>query len=152
MIQFFSWLGSSLDSVLLMIQVHKHDKRAGHMPINLKLLDEMGSSNSSVDCQHHGVPVTMRLFSVICIATSHYVTFTRTSLHRDSKWLYFDSMALRQGIIIKPAMVQSSVSCLHPLAPYLICHVFEFKSLILSCVSFYFYIYMAVRWFWEKLL
>lgn len=64
------------------------------MPINLRLLEEMDGGG---DSQLLYAPVSMKLYSVICIDTSHYVTFTRTSLEDDSKWLFFDSMAHRRG-------------------------------------------------------
>ena len=68
------------------------------MPINLRLLDEMEMEN---DRELTSTTVTMKLFSVICIDTSHYVSFTRTSLNKDSKWLFFDSMAHRRGVYLR---------------------------------------------------
>ncbi|XP_053389667.1 ubiquitin carboxyl-terminal hydrolase CYLD-like, partial [Mercenaria mercenaria] len=39
----------------------------------------------------------MELFAVICIQTSHYVSFVKTGKGRDAKWIFFDSMADRMG-------------------------------------------------------
>lgn len=39
----------------------------------------------------------MELFAVLCIETSHYVAFVKYG-RDDSAWLFFDSMADRDGI------------------------------------------------------
>lgn len=39
----------------------------------------------------------MELFAVVCIETSHYVTFAKTGKGQDSPWCFFDSMADRVG-------------------------------------------------------
>ena len=41
--------------------------------------------------------VYMELFAVVCIETSHYVTFTRCGSGADATWCFFDSMADRKG-------------------------------------------------------
>jgi len=41
--------------------------------------------------------VNMQLVAVICIETSHYVSFVRCGDTLDSKWAFFDSMADRKG-------------------------------------------------------
>ena len=41
--------------------------------------------------------VTLQLLSVICIETSHYVCFTRITGSGKDEWVFFDSMAERQG-------------------------------------------------------
>ena len=41
--------------------------------------------------------VYLELFAVVCIKTSHYVTFTKCGSVADEKWVFFDSMADRQG-------------------------------------------------------
>lgn len=41
--------------------------------------------------------VYMELFAVVCIDTSHYVAFVKTGSEADAPWLFFDSMADRQG-------------------------------------------------------
>ena len=39
----------------------------------------------------------MDLFAVLCIETSHYVTFVKCGSSPDSPWCLFDSMADRKG-------------------------------------------------------
>ena len=39
----------------------------------------------------------MELFAVLCIETSHYVTFAKCGSGPDSPWCFFDSMADRKG-------------------------------------------------------
>ncbi|XP_052230210.1 ubiquitin carboxyl-terminal hydrolase CYLD-like isoform X2 [Dreissena polymorpha] len=39
----------------------------------------------------------MELFAVICIQTSHYVSFVKTGSGKKAKWIFFDSMADRRG-------------------------------------------------------
>ena len=40
---------------------------------------------------------TLQLLSVLCIETSHYVCFTRITGSGKNEWVFFDSMAERQG-------------------------------------------------------
>ncbi|KAL5022761.1 hypothetical protein ScPMuIL_001916 [Solemya velum] len=39
----------------------------------------------------------MELFAVICIQTSHYVSFSKWGGGKDAQWVFFDSMADREG-------------------------------------------------------
>lgn len=39
----------------------------------------------------------MELFAVICIETSHYVSFVKAGSGLDAPWAFFDSMADRKG-------------------------------------------------------
>ena len=52
-------------------------------------------------CDHkHGLDFdtgTLQLLSVLCIETSHYVCFTRITGSGKDEWVFFDSMAERQG-------------------------------------------------------
>ena len=41
----------------------------------------------------------MELFAVMCIETSHYVSFVKCGLGPDAPWCFFDSMADRKGNI-----------------------------------------------------
>ena len=41
---------------------------------------------------------TLQLLSVLCIETSHYVCFTRITGSGKDEWVFFDSMAERQGM------------------------------------------------------
>lgn len=39
----------------------------------------------------------MELFAVVCIETSHYVSFVKAGSGQDAPWCFFDSMADRKG-------------------------------------------------------
>lgn len=41
--------------------------------------------------------IFMELFAVVCIETSHYVSFVKAGPGLDSPWCFFDSMADRKG-------------------------------------------------------
>ncbi|XP_026515498.1 ubiquitin carboxyl-terminal hydrolase CYLD-like [Terrapene carolina triunguis] len=74
-------------------QVHRHRARRSHRPRALRLPPEL---------EHLPPPPgppprqTMQLYAALCIQTSHYVAFARHGPRR-GQWLFFDSMADRQG-------------------------------------------------------
>ncbi|XP_062402017.1 ubiquitin carboxyl-terminal hydrolase CYLD isoform X2 [Sardina pilchardus] len=70
-------------------QVHSHPSRQGHTPRSLALRAEL-STSSPVPRTH------MQLFAVLCIQTSHYVSFVKYGPGPQS-WMFFDSMADRSG-------------------------------------------------------
>ncbi|XP_061730841.1 ubiquitin carboxyl-terminal hydrolase CYLD isoform X2 [Nerophis ophidion] len=70
-------------------QVHTHPSRQAHFPKRLSVSAEV--SMSSPAARH-----TMQLFAVLCIHTSHYVSFVKFGSDPHS-WLFFDSMADRHG-------------------------------------------------------
>lgn len=50
---------------------------------------------------HQTVPrIHMDLFAVVCIETSHYVSFVKAGELPDAPWLFFDSMSDRRGNLI----------------------------------------------------
>ncbi|XP_074067451.1 ubiquitin carboxyl-terminal hydrolase CYLD isoform X4 [Macrotis lagotis] len=74
-------------------QVHLHPKRLNHKynPVSLpKDLPDWDWRHGCIPCQK------MELFAVLCIETSHYVAFVKYG-RDDSAWLFFDSMADRDG-------------------------------------------------------
>ncbi|XP_069757706.1 ubiquitin carboxyl-terminal hydrolase CYLD isoform X2 [Narcine bancroftii] len=74
-------------------QVHLHPKRQGHEQRKVTLPEQMADyawKQCSMPRQK------MRLFAVLCIETSHYVAFVKYGPD-DSAWLFFDSMADRDG-------------------------------------------------------
>ncbi|XP_038662632.1 ubiquitin carboxyl-terminal hydrolase CYLD [Scyliorhinus canicula] len=74
-------------------QVHLHPKRQGHKQRKVTLPEQMADYAWRQCC----VPrQTMKLFAVLCIETSHYVAFVKYGPD-DSAWLFFDSMADRDG-------------------------------------------------------
>lgn len=70
-------------------QVHTHPSRQGHSPKALSV--PAGVASDSPVPRH-----MMQLFAVLCIQTSHYVSFVKYSPDPHS-WLFFDSMADRCG-------------------------------------------------------
>ncbi|XP_031135120.1 ubiquitin carboxyl-terminal hydrolase CYLD [Sander lucioperca] len=70
-------------------QVHTHPSRQGHSPKTLAVPADV-ASNTPVP-RH-----MMQLFAVLCIQTSHYVSFVKYGSDPHS-WLFFDSMADRCG-------------------------------------------------------
>ncbi|XP_053843298.1 ubiquitin carboxyl-terminal hydrolase CYLD isoform X2 [Vidua macroura] len=74
-------------------QVHLHPKRQSHKFNPLSLPKDL----PDWDWRHGCIPSqTMELFAVLCIETSHYVAFVKYG-RDDSAWLFFDSMADRDG-------------------------------------------------------
>ncbi|XP_055476753.1 ubiquitin carboxyl-terminal hydrolase CYLD isoform X2 [Psammomys obesus] len=74
-------------------QVHLHPRRLNHTyhPVSLpKDLPDWDWRHGCIPCQK------MELFAVLCIETSHYVAFVKYGKD-DSAWLFFDSMADRDG-------------------------------------------------------
>jgi ubiquitin thioesterase CYLD len=54
------------------------------------------SSSKAASFKPHRIPrVTMDLFAVICIETSHFVSFVKCGPGREAPWVFFDSMADR---------------------------------------------------------
>uniref|UniRef100_A0A8C5DYP3 Ubiquitin carboxyl-terminal hydrolase CYLD n=1 Tax=Gouania willdenowi TaxID=441366 RepID=A0A8C5DYP3_GOUWI len=74
-------------------QVHLHPRRKAHRHGKLsvpKELQDRAGRQGSYPRQR------MELFAVLCIETSHYVAFVKYG-SADSAWLFFDSMADRDG-------------------------------------------------------
>ncbi|KAG1949586.1 ubiquitin carboxyl-terminal hydrolase CYLD [Pimephales promelas] len=70
-------------------QVHTHTSRQEHTPHKLTVPDHLPEDAS---IQRH----QMQLFAVLCINTSHYVSFVKYGADSRS-WIFFDSMADRCG-------------------------------------------------------
>lgn len=70
-------------------QVHSHHTRQSHSP---KALEVSLNAASVAPVPRH----TMQLFAVLCIHTSHYVSFVKYGSDPHA-WLFFDSMADRCG-------------------------------------------------------
>ncbi|KAM8915064.1 ubiquitin carboxyl-terminal hydrolase CYLD isoform 1-T2 [Spinachia spinachia] len=70
-------------------QVHSHPSRQGHSPKALSVPADAGSDSP---VPRH----VMQLLAVLCIQTSHYVSFVKFGPDPHS-WLFFDSMADRSG-------------------------------------------------------
>ncbi|XP_052358529.1 ubiquitin carboxyl-terminal hydrolase CYLD-like isoform X2 [Oncorhynchus keta] len=74
-------------------QVHLHPRRKAHRHGKLSVPKEL---QEGVWRQGSFPRQRMELFAVLCIETSHYVAFIKYG-HQDSAWLFFDSMADRDG-------------------------------------------------------
>ncbi|XP_034529613.1 LOW QUALITY PROTEIN: ubiquitin carboxyl-terminal hydrolase CYLD [Notolabrus celidotus] len=75
-------------------QVHAHPQRQSHKPADLDI---------PKDYLSRGAPHTLtrdklELFAVLCIETSHYVSFIKHGPNNQD-WIFFDSMADREGEI-----------------------------------------------------
>ncbi|XP_061619160.1 ubiquitin carboxyl-terminal hydrolase CYLD isoform X1 [Phyllopteryx taeniolatus] len=71
-------------------QVHSHRKRTSHSPLEIGVPE--GAFRGPLNLARQ----EMSLFAVTCIETSHYVSFVKHG-PLASDWLFFDSMADRQG-------------------------------------------------------
>uniref|UniRef100_A0A8C7NY39 ubiquitinyl hydrolase 1 n=1 Tax=Oncorhynchus mykiss TaxID=8022 RepID=A0A8C7NY39_ONCMY len=71
-------------------QVHIHKKRQSHSPC------QVGVAGGPWTGPLHGTRQRLALFAVTCIETSHYVSFVKHG-PRPNDWLFFDSMADREG-------------------------------------------------------
>uniref|UniRef100_A0A3Q4GX59 Ubiquitin carboxyl-terminal hydrolase CYLD n=1 Tax=Neolamprologus brichardi TaxID=32507 RepID=A0A3Q4GX59_NEOBR len=74
-------------------QVHLHPRRKAHRHGKLSVPKELQESTGR---QGSFPRQRMELFAVLCIETSHYVAFVKYG-SADSAWLFFDSMADRDG-------------------------------------------------------
>uniref|UniRef100_A0A1A8DHN6 Ubiquitin carboxyl-terminal hydrolase CYLD n=1 Tax=Nothobranchius kadleci TaxID=1051664 RepID=A0A1A8DHN6_NOTKA len=74
-------------------QVHLHPKRKTHRHSKLSVPKELQEGTGR---QGSFPRQRMELFAVLCIETSHYVAFVKYGA-ADSAWLFFDSMADRDG-------------------------------------------------------
>ncbi|XP_060767984.1 ubiquitin carboxyl-terminal hydrolase CYLD isoform X2 [Neoarius graeffei] len=75
------------------IQVHLHPRRKSHRYSKLSLPKELQEGTWRQASFPHQ---QMELFAVLCIETSHYVAFVKYG-SAPSSWLFFDSMADRDG-------------------------------------------------------
>ncbi|XP_066579035.1 ubiquitin carboxyl-terminal hydrolase CYLD [Amia ocellicauda] len=75
-------------------QVHSHRKRGSHNPRRVGVPEaqwaKLGADPVALARQR------LELFAVLCIETSHYVSFVKHG-PGDADWLFFDSMADREG-------------------------------------------------------
>uniref|UniRef100_A0A9J7WVX9 ubiquitinyl hydrolase 1 n=1 Tax=Cyprinus carpio carpio TaxID=630221 RepID=A0A9J7WVX9_CYPCA len=79
-------------------QVHSHQQRRCHNPSSLLLPQGFSYSQSSGSDRRTPPQEKLELFAVLCIETSHYVSFVKYG-PQDTDWIFFDSMADRVGEI-----------------------------------------------------
>lgn len=88
-----------------MLQSHQHKQRVNHQPKEISVpveykqfyREQKAKYSKSLTIQRE----KMELFAVICIQTSHYVSFVKTGIPKNGKkaeWIFFDSMADRMGM------------------------------------------------------
>ncbi|XP_048055919.1 ubiquitin carboxyl-terminal hydrolase CYLD isoform X2 [Megalobrama amblycephala] len=77
-------------------QVHSHQQRRRHKPRCLHLPQGFSYSQSSGSDPLTPPREKLELFAVLCIETSHYVSFVKYG-PQDTDWIFFDSMADRVG-------------------------------------------------------
>uniref|UniRef100_A0A8K9XFN0 ubiquitinyl hydrolase 1 n=1 Tax=Oncorhynchus mykiss TaxID=8022 RepID=A0A8K9XFN0_ONCMY len=77
-------------------QVHSHPERLSHSPSPLQL-PEGYPAPTTLRAPHPAPPrERLELFAVLCIETSHYVSFIKHGPN-STDWIFFDSMADRHG-------------------------------------------------------
>ncbi|XP_070764624.1 ubiquitin carboxyl-terminal hydrolase CYLD [Enoplosus armatus] len=73
-------------------QVHSHPQRRSHQLVSL----EVPKGYCGYSVPHALTRDKLELFAVLCIETSHYVSFIKYGPNSQD-WIFFDSMADRQG-------------------------------------------------------
>ncbi|XP_003747581.1 ubiquitin carboxyl-terminal hydrolase CYLD [Galendromus occidentalis] len=73
----------------------KHLRLSSHQASSKRLTVSAGFQDFS--STKHLPRQTMELFALLCIETSHYVAFVKCGQQSNSPWVFFDSMADRQG-------------------------------------------------------
>ncbi|TSL22069.1 Ubiquitin carboxyl-terminal hydrolase CYLD [Bagarius yarrelli] len=77
-------------------QVHFHPSRQSHKPTLLQLPEGFSYSRSTGGLAQTPPREKLELFAVLCIETSHYVSFVKHG-PKITDWIFFDSMADRIG-------------------------------------------------------
>ncbi|RWS05782.1 Ubiquitin carboxyl-terminal hydrolase CYLD-like protein [Dinothrombium tinctorium] len=93
----FGQFGEGLDSTAFchkcLDKSHAHKKRSKHKTTKLSIPPEFSMLKEHTSVQR----IYMELFAVLCIETSHYVSFVKCGSGPDAPWCFFDSMADRKG-------------------------------------------------------
>ncbi|RWS31794.1 Ubiquitin carboxyl-terminal hydrolase CYLD-like protein [Leptotrombidium deliense] len=93
----FGQFGEGLDSTAFcqkcLDKSHAHKKRSKHKTSKLSIPPEFSMLKEHTSVQR----IYMELFAVLCIETSHYVSFVKCGNGPDAPWCFFDSMADRKG-------------------------------------------------------
>ncbi|XP_046830894.1 ubiquitin carboxyl-terminal hydrolase CYLD isoform X2 [Vespa crabro] len=89
--------GEGLESIAFCVEclktVHRHEHRTNHEPKKLSVPVEF-----AILQEHCPVPrLYLELSAVVCIETSHYVSFVKCGSGSEAPWCFFDSMADRKG-------------------------------------------------------
>ena len=88
----------------ILLQSHQHKNRINHKPQKISVPPKYIQFYQEEKRKHDKMLTIprekMELFAVICIQTSHYVSFVKTGKSRNgqgAEWIFFDSMADRMG-------------------------------------------------------
>ncbi|XP_015109435.1 ubiquitin carboxyl-terminal hydrolase CYLD [Diachasma alloeum] len=89
--------GVGLESIAFCLpcldKAHRHERRTNHEPKKLSVPTEF-----QILQEHCPVPrLYLELSAVVCIETSHYVSFVKCGSGSEAPWCFFDSMADRKG-------------------------------------------------------
>ena len=83
------------------MQNHLHKLRAKHQPQKICVPEgyvEYHSYQKNLTGTNPSISRDkMELFAVVCIQTSHYVSFVKCGTGKDAPWVFFASMADRMG-------------------------------------------------------
>ncbi|XP_071394811.1 ubiquitin carboxyl-terminal hydrolase CYLD [Centroberyx affinis] len=88
----FSQTGFKLFCKKCSSQVHSHPQRQSHRPTTLEIPEGFLGRGAP----HFLARDKLELFAVLCIETSHYVSFIKHG-PQSQDWIFFDSMADREG-------------------------------------------------------
>ncbi|XP_071774514.2 ubiquitin carboxyl-terminal hydrolase CYLD [Centroberyx gerrardi] len=88
----FSQTGFKLFCKKCSSQVHSHPQRLSHRPTALEIPEGFLGRGAP----HFLARDKLELFAVLCIETSHYVSFIKHG-PQSQDWIFFDSMADREG-------------------------------------------------------
>lgn len=88
----FSQTGFKVLCEMCSSQVHRHPQRRSHQPAPIDIPKGYVGHGSTPSLTRD----KLELFAVLCIETSHYVSFIKYGPNSQD-WLFFDSMADRQG-------------------------------------------------------
>lgn len=92
----FSTTGLKVFCEMCSAQVHFHPSRLSHKPTSLGLPEGFFHSHSPGGLAQTPPREKLELFAVLCIETSHYVSFVKHG-PKITDWIFFDSMADRKG-------------------------------------------------------
>ncbi|XP_050395598.1 ubiquitin carboxyl-terminal hydrolase CYLD isoform X2 [Patella vulgata] len=83
---------------------HQHQSRRNHVQTEistpscyLDFILQNSKKNANNEPEYTVPREKMELFAVICIQTSHYVSFVKCGSGKNAQWVFFDSMADRMG-------------------------------------------------------
>ncbi|KAL3859912.1 hypothetical protein ACJMK2_010095 [Sinanodonta woodiana] len=79
---------------------HHHKQRQHHKPRKINVPEAFAHEKARVRADGGTLTIPrakMELFAVICIQTSHYVSFVKCGKGLGAPWIFFDSMADRMG-------------------------------------------------------